>query len=287
MDGIVEFADSRFPVLLKNIPSPPKKLYYKGKWDAGIFLQCLAVVGTRKMTGYGRRITNQLISQAAAAGITIVSGFMYGIDAAAHKAALDAGGRTIAVMPCGIDMIHPSCQKPLYNEIIESGSLVISELEGEYPPMLWTYPRRNRIIAGLSQATLVVEAGFKSGSLITAGLARKFNRKLFTVPGPLTSTVSQGTAQLIKEGAFIITSAQDILAAYDRNVAPDSKKEKSCAASLSFLEQSIINQLQREPVEIDTLCRLMRISAARMNAALCLMQVKGVLFEEGGKFHVC
>ena len=126
---------------------------------------------------------------------------MYGGDEAAHKAAVEAGGRTIAVMPCGIDMIHPEYQEELYNKILENKGLIISEYEGKFPPAIWTYPKRNRIVAGLSKAVLIVEAGLNSGTLITAECAKKFGRKIFAVPGPITSEVSKGTIQLIKEGA--------------------------------------------------------------------------------------
>ena len=159
-------------------------------------------------------MTEKLVTELAASGITIVSGFMYGIDAAAHKAALLAGGRTIAVMPCGIDLIHPEYQQDLYMEILNNKGLVISEYEGSRAPALWTYPQRNRIVAGLSKAVLIIEAGEKSGSLITANFAKKFGRKVFAVPGPITSENSKGIMQLIKEGAEAVSSAQDILREY-------------------------------------------------------------------------
>src|SRR3989338_3241182 len=214
MSGTVSIRDPQYPTLLKNIGDPPKQLYYKGIWDSTIFEHCLAVVGTRRMTTYGKRVTEQLVGGIAVAGITIVSGFMYGIDAAAHRAALRVGGRTIAVMPCGIDMIHPPDQADLYKEILDTGGLVLSEYEGNFQPLLWTYPKRNRIVAGLFQETLVVEAGEKSGSLITANFAKKYGRKLFVVPGPLTSSVSAGISELIRGGATVVTRAKDILDFY-------------------------------------------------------------------------
>ena len=170
MKNRIENGNPEYPPLLKAIAQAPKELYYRGNWSACLFEECLAVVGSRKMTTYGRQVTEKLVSEIASAGITIVSGFMYGIDATAHKAALEAGGRTIAVMPCGIDLIHPEYQEDLYKEILENNGLIISEFPGLFPPALWTYPRRNRIVAGLSRATMVVEAGEKSGALITAGL---------------------------------------------------------------------------------------------------------------------
>ena len=279
--NIVEIDSLKYPALLKEIKESPKKLYYKGNWDSSLFEKCLAVVGSRRMTSYGRQITNKLVSEIAQAGITIVSGFMYGVDATAHKSALEAGGRTIAVMPCGIDVVHPQYQEDLYKNILENNGLIVSEYESTFPPALWTYPRRNRIMAGLSHATMVVEAGEKSGSLITAGFAKKYNRKLFAVPGPLTSSVSKGTLQLIKEGAGIVTSAQDVLAAYG---ITGPKSLGKCSQPLNKLEQVIVEKLQQEPMEIDALSRLLEISASKIGTTVSLMQLKGLIFEEEGKY---
>ncbi|MCQ9208000.1 MAG: DNA-processing protein DprA [Omnitrophica bacterium] len=293
MKNIIKIDDVRYPKLLKKINSPPEKLYYKGNWDASIFEHCLAVVGSRRMSTYGKLITNKLVSGIARAGISIISGFMFGIDATAHKAALEAGGRTIAVMPCGIDIIHPQYQETLYKQILESKGLIVSELESSFPPALWTYPRRNRIVAGLSQATMVVEAGSKSGSLITAGFARKYKRRLFAVPGPLTSVLSNGTIQLIKEGAEIVTSTEDVLAVYGFDVGAglvparrNGRPQGSPLQKLSKLEQSIVRKLQEEPMEIDALTRSVRTSASEIGTALSLMQLKGIVFEERGKYYI-
>lgn len=278
----VKINSSKYPTRLKSIQDPPGILYYKGKWGAGIFDNCLAVVGSRQMTSYGRRITDELVSKIAQAGVTIVSGFMYGVDAQAHKAALSVGGRTIAVMPCGIDLIHPEYQEELYKEILAKEGLIISEIEGDFPPALWTYPKRNRIVTGLSQATLVVEAGLKSGSLITADLTKRFGRKLFAVPGQLTSSVSQGTSQLIKEGAGIVTNADDILAVYGLRQAECCK---NIFSGLNKLERSIVERLVQEPREIDALSRLLNISAAELGATISLMQLRGIIGEEEGKYY--
>lgn len=281
----IKINNSKYPALLKQISSPPEKLYYKGNWDKRLFERCLSVVGSRQMTNYGRRVTEQLIFKAAAAGITIVSGFMYGVDAQAHKTALAAGGKTIAVMPCGIDLIHPAHQKNLYEEIISSGGLVISEIEGDFLPQLWTYPKRNRIVAGLSQAVLVIEAGRESGSLITAEFAKKYGRRLFSVPGPINSVVSQGTLQLIKEGADMALSASDILSAYGL-AETEISAEKIPALSLNKLEQAILEKLIHEPKEIDELSRLLSVSASKLGAALSLMQLRGIIVKEEGKYYV-
>ncbi len=286
MEKVVTIKDKGYPGLLRKIgKDAPKKLYYKGEWDEEIFENCLAVVGSRRLTSYGRKITEQLVEEIATAGITIVSGFMYGGDEAAHKTAVEAGGRTIAVMPCGIDIIHPEYQEELYNEILKKKGLIVSEFEGKFPPALWTYPKRNRIVAGLSKAVLIVEAGLNSGSLITAEFAKKFGRKIFAVPGPLTSEVSKGTSQLIKEGAGVATEAGDILKYYNISRTKPSLT-KPGLARLGGLEREIIEKLQRESLEADALARILGLPVAKVGTTLSLMQLKGFINQEGGKYHV-
>jgi len=283
--NIITLRDKNYPALLRKIgKDAPEKIYYKGEWNNEIFENCLAVVGSRRLTSYGRKITEQLVTEIAASGVTIVSGFMYGGDEAAHRAAAEAGGRTIAVMPCGIDMIHPEYQEELYKKILENKGLIISEFEGSFPPANWTYPRRNRIVAGLSKAVLIVEAGLNSGTLITAEYAKKFGRKIFAVPGPLTSEVSKGTAQLIKEGAEVVTEARDILKDYNISLTKPNLAKPSL--KMGGIEQEIINQLQKEPMEADGLARMLGMSVSKIGTTLSLMQLKGFINQEGGKYHL-
>lgn len=294
MVSTVSLNDPEYPRLLKEVKNPPDILYYKGAWDSTIFDRCLAVVGSRRMTKYGRQITEKLVSEIAYAGITIVSGFMYGIDATAHKAALDAGGRTIAVMPCGIEMIHPGYQKELYEEILAKKGLVVSQFEGIYPPAVWTYPKRNIIVAGLSAATLVVEASLGSGSLITSDIAKVYNRQLFAVPGPLTSHFSQGTLQLIKEGAVMVLNAQDVLKTYrmesiDRPLSTTNEEKNLNTrhfSNLSLSEKTILDKLELEAMGIDRLSRLTGISIPALGSTLSLMQIKGLLYKEEARYYV-
>lgn len=277
--------DINYPKLLKEIgKETPKQLYYRGSWDKKIFENCLAVVGSRRMTTVGRQITEKLVSQIAARGITIISGFMYGIDATAHKAAVDVGGKTIAVMPCGIERVHPEYQIRLYNDILDNQGLIISEYEGDTQPGYWSYPARNRIVAGLSKAVLVIEAGEKSGSLITADLAKKFNRKVFAVPGPITSLVSAGTNGLIKNGdAEMVIRAEDILKFFDINNFV--KKENKLNLN-NNIEQKIINILQTEPMEVDLLARNLKICAAELGTTISMMEIRGQIKKENGKYYV-
>lgn len=288
MAGVVEKGNTEYPRLLAEIGDAPKQLYYKGTWHSELFDKCLAVVGTRKMTTYGRQVTNMIVGEIARAGITIVSGFMYGIDAQAHQSALNCGGKTIAVMPCGIDVIHPEYQIDLYEKILYTGGLIISEYESTHPATQWTFPRRNRIVAGLSKATLVVEAGEGSGALITAGFAKTYGRKVFAIPNPLTSGVSQGVTQLLKEGATLVSSAQDVLQFYGMRLRPNLKALSPKPAKREIggeLEQNIMRELAREPMAIDELARKLLVSAARLGAALSLLQLEGQVSEEEGKMY--
>lgn len=285
--NIVAIDDKKYPQLLKKIgKDAPKQLYYKGAWDDDIFKNCLAVVGSRRLTSYGRQVTERLVTEIAALGITIVSGFMYGGDATAHKAAVKAGGRTIAVMPCGIERIHPEYQQDLYVEILNNNGLIISEYEGDAMPVNWMYPRRNRIVAGLSKATLVIEAGLKSGTLITANLAKKFGRQIFAVPGPITSEVSKGTSQLLKEGAALVTSAKDILDFFGVSGLRSLASKKEAKLPGGDIEQKIIEQLKRESMEIDALARSFNMPVSKISAILSIMQLRGLIRQEGSKYYL-
>lgn len=295
MKEFVLLKDKEYPDLLKKIGSDsPKKLYYKGKWDTEIFKNCLAVVGSRQMTFYGKNVVTKIVSEVASAGITIVSGFMYGVDAQAHKTALDVGARTIAVMPCGIDIIHPEYQEDLYKKIVNNQGLIISEFEGNFLPSTWTYPRRNRIIAGLSKAVLVIEAGLKSGSLITANYAKKYNREIFAIPGQIFSENSKGTLQLIKQGATIVTSAEEIIKYFFENNLDIPKTQQiliphqpnSKHSSNLSLEKQIIERLKKESLGIDDMSRLFGISVSKLGTTLSLMQLKNIIKQQGNKYYV-
>jgi DNA processing protein len=281
----VDIDSAEYPYLLKQIKDPPVKLYFKGNWDVDVFEEMLSVVGSRKMTGYGEMITESLVSEIAGNGITIVSGFMYGIDAQAHKAALMGGGRTIAVMACGIERINPEYQAELYSGILNNGGLAISEYPGDTPPLKWTYPRRNRIIAGLSPVLLVVEAGMKSGALITAGIARRYNKKIFAVPGPLTSSVSRGTALLIKQGASLVTGPQDLLLEYGRTKIGRLFSGKDLQ-ELHSEQKKIIDLLSLGPLGIDEIARLSGKPVSEIGADITALSLKKYLVPKDGKYYL-
>lgn len=291
----IEVSDKKYPVALKEAlknlvaSSGPKKLYYKGNWDEKIFENCLAVVGSRHLTHYGRQATNQMVTEAVAAGITIVSGFMYGGDEAAHSACVKAGGKTIAVMPCGINLIHPPQQKDLYQKILDTGGLIISEYEEKTQPQQWTYIQRDRIVAGLAKAVLVTEAALNSGSLLTAGYAKKYGRKVFALPGQITSDLSKGTIKLIREGAEAVSEPNDILSYF--KVLVNEKKQKPSFAKApegkcSTLEEKILAHLRREPMNADDMARELAVPVAQLGTTLSLLQLKGAIINNSGKYYV-
>ncbi len=281
----IDINSEEYPYLLKHIKDPPRILYFKGDWDQNIFENTLGAVGSRRMTRYGEVVTDKLIGEIAASGITVVSGFMYGIDVQAHEKTLESGGRTIAVMPCGIDRIHPEYQVDLHKKIRQNRGLIVSEYPGDSPPALWTYPRRNRIIVGLSQRLLVIEAGLRSGALITANIAKKYNKKIFAVPGPLTSSVSLGTSKLIKEGASIVTSSKDILFEYGIRTSGGEKGE-NLFLNLNKTQKKIVDLLSFESMDIDEIIRASKKTISEISSELTVLCLKKILTFNDGRYYI-
>ncbi len=283
MNQITKKKDRLYPSLLKKIPDAPAVLFSKGNYQKDIFKETLAVVGSRRMTSYGKRVTEEIVGAVAEQGISIVSGFMYGIDVTAHQAALRARGKTIAVLPCGINIIHPSYQKDIYNEIVTKG-LILSEYEGDHPPDKWTYPRRNRIVVGLAKIVLIIEAGEESGSLITAKLALKYKRKLLSVPGSIFSPVSKGTNELIKRKlAEPILSAKDVLSFFSKK---DNRLYFEKRKGLTKEEQSILNILKGEAIGADKIAARLEKSISEINSILSFLEIKGLVKQEGLKYFL-
>jgi len=267
----VTFEDKLYPPRLKEIYDYPPLLYVKGtllpKDEIGV-----AVVGTRQCTIYGKQVTEEITTDLARSGLTIISGLARGIDSVAHRAAIKAGGRSLAVLGCGLDIVYPAENAPLAKQVSENGALI-----SEYPlgtrPKPEYFPRRNRILSGLSLGVLVVEAGDKSGALITAGLALEQNREVFAIPGSLFSPASTGTNHLIQEGAKLVRVYTDIMEELNLMslVAPASGPEKIEA---SDIEQRILSQLSAEPTHIDEICRRSGLGAAAVASTLALMEMK-------------
>lgn len=271
-----------FPEQLKCIKNVPEKLYYRGKWDNKIFDKSLAVVGSRRMSRYGQEVVAKFMPDLTASGITIISGFMYGIDTAAHQKCLEFGGITVAVLGGGLNILAPPENGDLYSEILDKDGLVISEYEPEFQPTLWSFPQRNRIVAGLSTlGVLVVEAGIKSGSLITARLGREQNKKIYAVPGQLTSSTADGTNYLIKNNqAEIIISAEDITKNKTLNL------QTELFESSDPVENEIIKLLKIEALSIDELGLKIDKTIIELNTKITMMSLNNLLFEENGKIYL-
>ncbi|MFH1601682.1 MAG: DNA-processing protein DprA [Candidatus Shapirobacteria bacterium] len=277
----VSLKDQEFPSLLKKIPNPPKKIYYRGNLKKDIFQKSLSVVGSRRMSQAGKLAAEQIIAPLATAGVAIVSGFMYGIDTVAHQICLESGGVTIAVLGNGLDIVYPPENDSLYSQILNNNGAVISEYPAQTKPRLWTYPARNRIIAGLSSlGVLVIEAGENSGSLITVKEAIKQKKKVWAVPGLITTTASAGTNQLIQSGkAKMVLGAEDILGEKKKS---ESKEEKN----LDPLEKEILESLKREPLDLNQLSRLINKDVALLSQIISLMSLKGLISEIGGQYYI-
>lgn len=202
-----------YPQQLLDLEDPPEELHIRGTFDPTIFATSLSVVGSRKMTAYGAQTVDFIIPPLVKSDVSIISGFMYGIDTRAHHKTLSAGGKTIAILGNGLNYLYPAENRQLYEDILSNGGCVISEYPDDFEPQTWTFPKRNRIVASLGGlGTLVIEAGEMSGSLITAAYADALNRPLYVVPGSIFSLSSKGANQLIKDSlAKVVTSANDIL----------------------------------------------------------------------------
>lgn len=280
MAGEVNDFDTKYPKMLRQIPSPPKKLYYKGNYNENIFENCLAVVGSRKMSPYGERVLEKIFSTLSPE-ITIVSGFMHGVDAEAHRKALKFGLITIAVMPCGVDLVHPNDQRKLYEEIISKG-LVLSEYEGCFEPKIWTYPRRNRVVAGLSKAVLVIEAAIESGSLITARIAHSFGRDVFVVPGSIFSELNSGKVQISNEFAKTIDSGFYINKYFNLNYIRKNFSESETT------ENEILKSLRSIPMTIDDLKKQFpKKDISQISTEITLLTMSKSVVEKEGVFYAC
>lgn len=286
--NIIMRADPEYPELLAATYQPPFLLYSRG--FASGKESALAVVGARKFSVYGRQAVEQLVGQVAR-NITIVSGLALGIDALAHQASLEAGGRTVAVLGSGLDKqnIYPSNNRYLADKIIANGGQLLSEFAPGTPPLKHHFPLRNRIISGISRATLVIEAAIKSGSLITAYQALEQGREVFAVPGSIYSPLSAGTNQLIKQGATSITSADDIISALDLTDLSqyiEKHAKTKTPPSLEPTEAAIMSALGQEAKHIELIIAETGLSASQANGALTLLEIKGLARNVGGMQYI-
>ncbi|MFC1917631.1 DNA-processing protein DprA [Chloroflexota bacterium] len=279
----LSYRDPAYPSLLKEIYDYPPVLYVRGtllpeeEWY-------LAVVGTRRATAYGKQVTEEIITDLTQNHTTVVSGLARGIDTVAHRAALAAGGRTIAIFACGLDLVYPTENTELARHIIKRGALI-----SEYPlgtrPRPEYFPRRNRIMSGMSLGVLVVEAGESSGALITAQMALEQNREVFAIPGSIFSTSSHGTNHLIQEGAKLVCSYTDILEELNLMAVARQMEIKEILPS-SDTESLLLKQLGTEPTHIDEVCRSSSLPAATVSSTMAMMELKGLIKQVGAMNYV-
>ncbi|MFA6428252.1 MAG: DNA-processing protein DprA [Candidatus Buchananbacteria bacterium] len=284
----VTILEEAYPPLLKEIYSPPPILYYRGTLDNNRDRFALGVVGTRKVSPYGQQLIDTLIIPLVQAGLTIVSGLALGIDTLAHQATLQNQGRTLAVLGSGLawSSLYPTQNRSLAEKIIAAGSLMVSEFPLSMPPLVHNFPLRNRIISGLSLGTLIIEAPAESGALITAKYALEQNREVFAVPGNIYHPNSAGTNNLIKQGAIVVTTAQDILGALDLKTV-SSYITAHAIVPESPAEESLLKHLNREPIHIDSLAKLTKLNISTVAATLAVMEIKGKIKNLGGQNYVC
>ncbi|MHC4664710.1 MAG: DNA-processing protein DprA [Planctomycetota bacterium] len=297
---IIHLNDERYPPVLKRIYDPPPVLYIKGTLSRQDNL-AIAIVGTRRCSLYGKEQSSRLAHLLAAAGFTICSGMARGIDSAAHQGVLSAGGRTIAVQGCGLANVFPPENKKLFELIVESGAC-ISELPLQYEPLSENFPPRNRIIAGLSLGTIVVEAGLYSGALITARAALDNNREVMAVPGKIDSPLSKGAHQLIKQGAKLVESVEDVMEALgyighelQEHVTAEAEKAAEememplfdvSQLNLSADEKAIHDCLGKEPLHIDGIIGQTDLEPGKINAGLISLRLKGLIKQLPGSLYL-
>lgn len=288
---ILTLADPEYPVNLRSIHDPPPVLYLRGNLQPGD-ARAVSLVGTRRASSYGLMVAETLGRELAAAGVTVVSGLARGVDTAAHRGALGAGGRTIAVLGCGLDRPYPPENRRLLAEIARQGA-ALSEYPPGTPPLPRNFPARNRIISGLSLGTVVVEAGEKSGALITADFALEQGREVLAVPGPVTGKGSRGTNRLIKQGARLVEEARDILEELGLEslftVATGGRPADGSVpggAALTADERQLLDFLASGPLDIEELACRSGLPAGRLNACLIYLEIKGLVRQLPGKCFI-
>jgi DNA processing protein len=283
---IVPFIDSTYPARLRMIPDPPPLLYLKGEIRSED-QKAVAVIGSRSTSDYGRRVARDLCRGLASLGFTVVSGMARGIDGAAHETSLNAGGRTIAVLGSGVDRVYPAEHDKLYQRIIENGA-VISEFSIGTRPLAFNFPARNRLISGLSLGVVVVEATEKSGSLITAALALEQGREVFAVPGEVGASRSRGAHRLIRQGAKLVETVDDII----EEIAPQlvvrggkaaSAPRRTLPQSLGVEFQTIFALFEERPVQIDEVIERSGYSPSRVSEILLELELQGYIRQLPGK----
>jgi DNA processing protein len=268
-----------FPRGLASIFDPPVGIFVRGAENEEVLERAaVAIVGARSCSSYGASVARTLGRELAAAGLVVVSGLARGVDGEAHRGAVEAGGTTVAVLGCGVDRVYPAAHAELARRVMERG-LIVSEYAPGVEPAPWRFPARNRVIAGLSAATVVVEARVRSGALITADLALEEGREVFAVPGEITSALSAGTNALLRIGATALTSAADVLDAYGLVAAEGESVELSPSA------ERVLAELRDRPAAADELARAIEEPAAEVATALAELELAGLTDEQAGVYR--
>jgi DNA processing protein len=276
----ITWEQSEYPAMLRNIPYPPPVLYVKGTLVSDEL--CVSIVGTRQTTSYGRRVAQTLGEGLARAGITVVSGLARGIDGIAQSSALEAGGRSIGVLGCGLTRIYPLEHRRLAERVVQNGA-ILSEFPMTTPPYAGNFPRRNRIIAGLSKAAVIVEASEKSGALLTADHAVNQGKDVYAVPGPINYPSFRGCHELIKEGARLLEGVEDILEDLGVTAGSAAVKEDWVPKDLSPEQGSIFSMLSADkPTQLDDMIRELGLPAATVNSALIDLELTGYIRQMPG-----
>ena len=275
------FEDDRYPVMLKNIDNPPSVLYYKGDLDSINFERTLAVVGSRKTSKYAKDAVHLIVSQLANTDICIVSGLASGIDTSAHLAALDSNLKTIGVIASGFDFVYPSANSDLYRKIENGNGIIFTEYFPTFEPLKFRFPQRNRIVSGLSYGTLVAEASIKSGALITANLTLEQGRELMCIPGLITNPNTEGIYKLLKNGATLVTSADDVLEALNWEVKP-AEQLKIDLSCLDEIEAKIMDVIEIEEKGVDEIMSATGLDLDTLLINLTTMELKGIIEQVNG-----
>jgi DNA processing protein len=278
----ISVEDSKYPKLLKEIKDPPKVLYYLGELKANE--DCFAIVGTRRYSTYGKQVALEIAGDLAEAGLTIVSGLAPGIDTFSHQAVVERKKRTIAVLGTGLDKksIYPKSNLDLAKEIVANNGCLISEYPPETRGTKFTFPQRNRLISGLSQGALIIEAKERSGALITANFAFSQKRKVFAVPGPIYSSNSKGPHILIKRGAKLVENANDILQELNLQL---KSKGPSCLEGENKEENLILKTLEEETLYIDKIIEITKLPTATIASTLAILEIKGKVRNLGNNIY--
>jgi DNA processing protein len=285
---VYSFYNSKYPAALREIIDPPLVLFVQGSYAVEDIPHSVAVVGTRKPSSYGRGLAKDIARGLAQNGATIISGMAVGIDSLAHWGAIECGGKTLAVLGCGVDVCYPSSNRPLYEKLCTgSHGAIISEFFPGTKPEPWRFPARNRIIAGMARALVVVEAGLTSGSLITAKLSFENNREVFAIPGRIDSPTSEGTNAIIaRNQAHLMTKYQDVLTEMNWVARPESdQSEKRTMVELFGKEKEIYTAIEQEPIQFDDLVQKLGISAHELSASLTMLELAGVVTRLPGDWY--